>query len=145
MKKTASDMVKEGRPVWFGADAGKESNRELGVFDPEIYDYSSLYGMELKLDKAERLDYGYSRMTHAMVFTGVDIDEDSKPRRWRVENSWGTGVGDKGFYTMSDSWFDEYNYEIMVDKKYLSEELLKVLDTEPIVLKPWDPMGALAL
>jgi bleomycin hydrolase len=84
-------------------------------------------------------------MTHAMVFTGVDIDEDSKPRRWRVENSWGTGVGDKGFYTMSDSWFDEYNYEIMVDKKYLSEELLKVLDTEPIVLKPWDPMGALAL
>ena len=145
MKKTASDMVKDGRPVWFGADAGKESSRELGVFDPEIYDYGSLYGMELKLDKAERLDYGYSRMTHAMVFTGVDIDEDDKPRRWRVENSWGTGVGDKGFYTMSDSWFDEYSYEVMVDKKYLSEELLKVLDTEPIVLKPWDPMGALAL
>jgi bleomycin hydrolase len=144
MKKAAAEMVKDGHPVWFGADAGKASYRDLGVFDPEIYDYGTVYGTEFGLDKAERLDYGQSRMTHAMVFTGVDIDEGGGPRRWRVENSWGEEPGDKGFYTMVDGWFDEYCYEVMVDKKYLSEELLKVLDTEPLVLKPWDPMGALA-
>lgn len=145
MKRTAAEMVKDGRPVWFGADAGKASYRDLGVFDTEIYNYGMVYGTEFGLDKAERLDYGQSRMTHAMVFTGVDVDEEGNPRRWRVENSWGEEPGDKGFYTMTDGWFEEYNYEVMVDKKYLSEELLRVLDTEPIVLKPWDPMGALAL
>jgi len=144
MKKAAGEMVKDGHAVWFGADAGKMSHRDMGVFDPNIYDYERVYGIEFKLDKAARLDYGHSRMTHAMVFTGVDIDEDGKPRKWRVENSWGDRVGDKGFYTMSDRWFEEYTYEVMIQKKYLSEELLKVLVTEPIVLKPWDPMGALA-
>ncbi len=138
-------MVKDGRPVWFGADAGKASYREMGVFDTEIFDYGAVYGTEFRLDKAGRLDYGQSRMTHAMVFTGVDVDEEGKPMKWRVENSWGTGVGDKGFYTMTDRWFREYNYEVMVDKRYLSKDLLEVLDTEPIVLKPWDPMGALAI
>jgi bleomycin hydrolase len=145
MKRAAAEMVRDARPVWFGADAGKASNRDLGVFDPEIYDYGNLYGTEFALDKSDRLDYGQSRMTHAMVFTGVDLDEEGTTRRWRVENSWGDKVGDRGFYTMSDSWFEEYNYEVMVDRSYLPEELLKVLKTEPIVLKPWDPMGALAL
>ena len=144
MEKAASKMVKEGKPVWFGADAGKMSYREQGVFDMGIYDYDNVYGSEFKLDKAARLDYGYSKMTHAMVFTGVDIDETEKPRKWRVENSWGTKVGDKGFYTMSEEWFREYVYEVMIDRSYLSKEILEVLDTEPVKLNPWDPMGALA-
>jgi bleomycin hydrolase len=144
MKKTAAEMVKEGKPVWFGCDAGKRSNRKLGVFDVDIYDYETTYGTEFKLDKAERLDYGQSRMTHAMVFVGVDIDEVGNSRKWRVENSWGPEAGDKGFYMMTDKWFNEYMYEVMVDKKYLPDSLLKVLETEPIKLKPWDPMGALA-
>jgi bleomycin hydrolase len=139
------EMVRDGRPVWFGADAGKASNRELGVFNTEIYDYGSTYSTDFRLSKGERLDYGQSRMNHAMVFTGVNIGEDGSPRRWRVENSWGEEPGDKGFYVMSDSWFDEYTYEVMVDRAYLSEELLRALEMEPIVLKPWDPMGALAL
>ena len=109
-----------------------------------IYDYDKVYGSEFKLNKAGRLDYGYSKMTHAMVFTGVDIDETENPRKWRVENSWGTKVGDKGFYTMSDKWFREYVYEVMIDRSYLSKEILEVLDTEPVKLNPWDPMGALA-
>jgi len=144
MVKGASEMVKEGKPVWFGADAGKMSYREQGVFDMGIYDYDKVYGTEFKLDKAARLDYGYSKMTHAMVFTGVDIDETENPRKWRVENSWGTKVGDKGFYTMSDKWFREYVYEVMIDRSYLPKELLAILDTEPVKLNPWDPMGALA-
>jgi len=83
-------------------------------------------------------------MTHAMVFTGVNLDPDGNPNRWRVENSWGTKPGDKGFYTMTTPWFKEYLYEVLVDREYLPEELLPVLETEPIALDPWDPMGALA-
>ena len=84
-------------------------------------------------------------MTHAMVMTGVDLDEEKKPVKWRVENSWGTKIGDKGYMVMSDGWFDEYLYEITVSRKKLSPELLKILETEPVVvLPPWDPMGALA-
>jgi bleomycin hydrolase len=74
----------------------------------------------------------------------VDLDHDEQPRKWRVENSWGTEHGDKGYEMMTDAWFEEYLYEITVHKKYLSEELLDLLDTDPIVLPPWDPMGALA-
>jgi len=144
MVESAKRMVTDRRPVSFGADAGKCRNRELGVFDTGIYDYETLYGSPLGLDKAERLDYGYSRMTHAMVFTGVNLDDDGEPTKWRVENSWGPEPGDKGFYTMTTPWFREYLYEVMVDRRYLAEELLGVLDTEPTALKPWDPMGALA-
>ncbi len=79
-----------------------------------------------------------------MVFTGVDINDAGIPTNWKVENSWGEKVGDKGFYTMTTEWFKEYNFEVIVKKKYLSEEILKVLESEPIVLPPWDPMGALA-
>lgn len=145
MKKAAIEMIKDGRPVWFGADAGKRRHREMGVFDTRIYDYETLYGLKFGLDKADRLDYGQSRMTHAMVFTGVDLDDEGDPRRWRVENSWGDEIGDEGFYTMSDDWFEEYVYEVMVDRSYMSTTLQEVLETEPTVLKPWDPMGALAL
>ena len=74
----------------------------------------------------------------------MNVDDAGKPTRWRVENSWGPDPGDKGFYTMTTPWFREYLYEVMVDRRYLGEELLGVLGTEPTVLKPWDPMGALA-
>jgi bleomycin hydrolase len=144
MIEAAKQMVTTSIPVWFGADAGKARNRKLGVFDTDIYDHDTLYGTTYRLDKAERLDYGYSKMTHAMVFTGVNLDTEGNPNRWRVENSWGIEPGDKGFYTMTTSWFKEYLYEVLVDQEYLPEELLPVLETEPIELDPWDPMGALA-
>ena len=82
-------------------------------------------------------------MTHAMLFTGVDV-VDGKPRRWRVENSWGEDSGQKGYYTMNDSWYDEYMFEIAAPKKYLTEKMLAGLESEPIVLPAWDPMGSLA-
>jgi bleomycin hydrolase len=103
-----------------------------------------VYGVEFNLDKAGRLDYGHSRMTHAMVLTGVDVDESSHPVKWKVENSWGTDVGDKGYFLMTDQWADEYVYEIAVHKHYVDPALLLVLDTDPIILPPWDPMGGLA-
>jgi bleomycin hydrolase len=83
-------------------------------------------------------------MTHAMVLTGVDLDDEGRPMKWRVENSWGTDLGDEGYMLMTDAWFDEFVYELTVSKSTLAPELVEVLKTEPIVLPPWDPMGALA-
>jgi bleomycin hydrolase len=143
-KKAALDMLLDEKAVWFGCDVGKGLERDLGILDPDVLDYRSVYGLELGMDKAERLEYCHSAMNHAMVLTGVDVADKGKPSKWRVENSWGEKVGDKGFLVMSDAWFDEYTYEIVVDKQYLPKELLPVLDTEPVRLPPWDPMGALA-
>ena len=83
-------------------------------------------------------------MTHAMVLTGVDLDENDKPFKWRVENSWGDKGGDKGFMVMTDAWFDEYLYEVVVDKSYLGPDISALLGTTPEILPPWDPMGSLA-
>jgi len=144
MKKAAIRQLQNGEPVWFGCDVGKFLERELGWMDNQLFDYESIYGSTSKLSKAERLDYGESLMTHAMVFTGVDLDDSGSPRKWRVENSWGEKGGDKGFYGMADSWFDEFNYEVVVHRKYLDEDVVALLDREPVGLEPWDPMGSLA-
>ncbi len=144
MKQAASDMITGGHVVWFGCDVGKMLDRDLGVLDLDLFDYSLVYGASFELGKADRLDYGQSRMTHAMVLTAVDLCEDGRPVKWRVENSWGTEHGDEGYLLMTDSWFDEYVYEVTVSKDVLPDDLLAVLDTEPTVLPPWDPMGALA-
>jgi bleomycin hydrolase len=144
-KKAALDMVVDGAPVWFGCDVGKMLDRDLGILDMKLFDYSLAYNTTFTSDKAERVDYGQSVMTHAMVFTGVDVDANGKPTKWRVENSWGEQVGDKGFLVMSDTWFDQYMYEVVVDKRFVPAEVLALLDTEPVKLHPWDPMGSLAI
>jgi bleomycin hydrolase len=145
LKRAAVEMIKEGKSVWFGCDVGKEFDRDLGLMDLELYDYSGLYGLDFAMNKAERLDYGASLMTHAMVFTGVDLDAEDQPRKWRVENSWGDKSGDKGFMLMTDAWFDQYTYEVVVEKKYVAPEILTLLETEPVGLPPWHPMGSLAI
>ena len=145
MKQAAIKSIKDNNPVWFGCDVGKYFNRKLGVMDDKLFDFKLFYGTKFNLSKKDRLEYGESKMTHAMLFTGVDLDSDGKSQKWRVENSWGTVNGDKGYHIMSDSWFDEFNYEVVVEKKYLSDSLIKLYnETEPIRLSPWDPMGALA-
>jgi len=143
IKDITMRQLLDGRPVWMGCDTGKQNERNLGLWDAHLYDYDGVYGSEFGMDKAARLDYGQTQMTHAMLFTGVDVS-DGKPRKWRVENSYGEKVGDKGFFMMNDSWFDEYMFEIVAPKRYLSAERQAQLDIEPAVLPPWDPMGALA-
>jgi len=144
LKKAAIKSIKNNEAVWFGCDVGKMFNRELGIMDMDLYDYEKLFDTKFKMNKASRLEYGDSAMTHAMLFTGVDLKRNT-PKKWRVENSWGDKNGDKGYYLMSDSWFDEYNYEVVVDKKYLSNKTLEIFNREPHNLEPWDPMGALAV
>ena len=144
LKKAAIAQMKDGEPVWFGCDVGKRSSRDGGIMDTELYDLDHLFDTTFGMTKGERLDYGQSLMTHAMVFQGVNLDENGNPNRWRVENSWGENAGKDGYYVMSDRWFDEYTYQIVVNKKYLPKEVLDVYESEPIMLEPWDPMGSLA-
>ena len=143
IKSITMRMLQDGKPVWMGCDTGKQMHRDLGLWDSDLFDYDSVYGADFSLDKASRLEFHQTSMTHAMMFTGVDV-VDGRPRRWRVENSWADKVGDKGFCLMNDSWFAEYMFEIAAPKSYLPEELQQALDLEPIVLPPWDPMGSLA-
>lgn len=144
MKQAAIAQLKDGEPVWFGCDVGKRSFRDGGLMDTGIYDVETLFDTDFPMTKAERLEYGQSLMTHAMVFQGVNLDENGKPDRWRVENSWGEEAGKKGYFVMSDRWFDEYNYQVVVNKKYLSSKALEAYEKEPVRLNPWDPMGSLA-
>jgi bleomycin hydrolase len=143
MKDIAARTLQSGEPVWFGCDVAKMMSNEYGVWDTSLYDLPSVYDTSFTLDKADRLAYHETQMTHAMLFTGVDVT-DGVARRWRVENSWGSDKGKDGFYTMNDSWFDEYVFEIAVRRDALPEDLRQALDTEPIVLPAWDPMGSLA-
>lgn len=143
MKQLAIRQIQDNESVWFGCDVGKFSNRDHGIMDLDLYDYETTLGIQMAMTKAERLDYKGSVMTHAMVLTGVNLVE-GKPNRWKVENSWGEKLGNKGYFVMSDKWMDEYTYQIVVNKKYLSDDLRKAWEQEPIELKPWDPMGSLA-
>ena len=143
LKRLAQEQLVGGEPVWFGCDVGQQMSLDLGLWDAALYDYGSIYDHEFAMGKADRLVYRESLMTHAMLFTGVDVI-DGVPRRWRVENSWGDEKGVKGYWTMNDSWFDEYVFEIAVPRRLLPPELAERLDDDPIVLPAWDPMGSLA-
>ena len=145
LKELAIAQMQAGETVWFGSDVGQSSNRKAGIMADGMYDFTSSMDIQLTQDKAGRLDYSESLMTHAMVLTGVDLDENGKAKKWKVENSWGEKVGDKGYFVASDAWMDEYTYQIVVRKEFLTEAELATYEAEPIVLAPWDPMGALAL
>mgnify|MGYP005657798337 FL=1 len=143
MKSITQEILEDGMPVWMGCDVGKQMDRKRGLWDANLFETNELYGVDYGMSKADRLRYGQTMMTHAMLFTGVDVYE-GKPRRWRVENSWGDDSGQKGFYTMNDNWYDEHMFEIASPKKYLTEKMVEGLETVPIVLEAWDPMGSLA-
>ena len=143
MKAVTQRLLEDGMPVWMGCDVGKEMDRKKGLWDADLFDVEGLYGVEYGMDKANRLRHNQTMMTHAMLFTGVDV-VNGRARRWRVENSWGGETGQKGYYTMNDSWYDEYMFEIAAPTSYLNEKMVAGLETEPVVLPAWDPMGSLA-
>ena len=144
LKELAIAQMQAGETVWFGSDVGQSSNRKAGVMAEGMHDFTASMDIGLTQDKAGRLDYSESLMPHAMVLTGVDLDEDGKAKKWKVENSWGEKVGKKGYFVASDAWMDEYTYQIVVRKEFLTAAELAAYEAEPLVLAPWDPMGALA-
>lgn len=140
LKKFAVKSIKDGTPLWFGCDIDKGHHSDLGVLSTKIYNFDMLFGSGEPLSKEDRISYHHSSATHAMVLTGVNLD-NSRPNRWQVENSWGDDNGKAGFLTMTNEWFDEYVFDIVVDKKYLSRRILSVLKEPAISIKPWDGIG----
>jgi bleomycin hydrolase len=143
LKELIITQIKAGEPVWFGSDVSKFGDRNGGVWDDKSFEIEDMLGMNLTLSKEDQLDYRDSAMNHAMVITGVDI-VDMKPKRYKIENSWGGDHGEKGYFVITDTRFDRYVYQAVINKKYLKPEELAAYEAKPIVLKPWDPMGSLA-
>lgn len=144
MKELIVKQMQDGEVVWFGSDVGYDGNRKTGVWDDKGFDYETAFGMNFNLTKEDGLDYWRSAMNHAMVITGVNLDENGKPNRWKIENSWGDENGNKGYYLMSDTWFDHYVYQAVIHEKYLDAAQTEDLKKAPKHLNPWDPMGSLA-
>ena len=141
LKRVTIASIKDGAPVWFGCDVGRFSDRKKGILDSDLYDYDNTLTELGEFSKKDRLINYSSFMTHAMTFVGVDLDENGKPLMWEVENSWGDEVGKKGIFSMSDKWFDDHNYSVVVDKKYVSDEFMKAFDKEVIELDYFDPLA----
>ncbi len=129
--------------VWFGSDVARYGDRTRGVWDDQSYDIEEMTGLDLFMTKSDELDYAQSAMNHAMVITGVNLDDD-QPNRWKIQNSWGDANGNKGYYLATDTWFDKYVYQAVIHIDRLTPEQRAAWDQPPVVLKPWDPMGSLA-
>lgn len=144
MINAAISSLKDKEAMWFGCDVGKLSDRNLGILDSDIFNYDLTMGYYPPWTKEKRLNYYETRLTHAMVITGVNLDNDGTPINWEVENSWGDTPGKKGMFSMSNKWFEEFTYQLIIDKKYLPEEWRKKFDNKDVIeLSPWDPMGAI--
>lgn len=140
------DSIRANEAVWFGCEVSKRYVAKQGFLDLTAHDYELVLGVNVQtgLDKANRLLYGDSLMTHAMVLTGCHL-ENEKVVKWRVENSWGEDRGEKGYLMMTSDWFKEFVFEIVVDKNIVPASVLAVMEMEPVVLPAWDPLGALAI
>lgn len=138
-KDYALKKVRNHEAVLFSCDVGRDSLRKEGLLMKGIYNYDLIFQTNFEVDKATRLEIGDTSMTHCMLIVGADIEND-KPIKWKVENSWGTDVGKKGFFVMSDEWFNDNVYQLIVPKKYLDAEKLEILKQEPVVLPVWHPM-----
>ncbi len=143
LKELVLKQILDQEVVWFGSDVARYGDRTVGIWDDQSFDYDNMLEMSLFLSKEDQLDYSQSAMNHAMLITAVNLDE-GKPNRWKIQNSWGDTHGLKGYYLASDTWFDQYVYQAVIHEKYLSEAQMKAWKEAPKVLKPWDPMGALA-
>ncbi len=137
IKETAIKSLKDNTPLWFACDVTSEMYREEGYLATEVSNISEMFGVEFKYDKMERALLLNSECNHAMTLTGVHLDSNNAPVRWKVQNSWGEDVGKKGIFIMSDEWFSEYVYECIVDKKYLNDDIIEAYNKEPVVLEPW--------
>ena len=140
IEQMAIASLKDGRKLYSSYDVNKQLDRKRGYADLDNYDYGSLFGTIFGMDKAQRISTFDSGSTHAMTLTAVDLDSKGKATKWKVENSWGADFGQKGCLIMTDRWFREYMFRLVVDKKYVPEKILKAAEQEPIMVMPEDPL-----
>ena len=143
MEKAIINQLKDGEIVWFGSDVSYFGDRERGIWDNQLFDYQTPFGLNKVYDKADMLDFYQAAMNHAMCIVGVSLKK-GRPIRWKIENSWGNTSGDNGFYLMSESFFRAFTFQAAVRKKYLIKEELDALEKDAKLLPPWDPFGTLA-
>ena len=139
IKEMAIASIKDSTAMYFSCDVGKFFDRDRGVLDVDYYDYGSLFGTTFGMDKRQRILTHSSGSSHAMTLVAVDLDKDGKPKKWMVENSWGPGAND-GHLIMTDPWFDEYMFRLVLNKKYVTPKVMELLKQKPILLPAWDPM-----
>jgi len=142
IEQLAIASLKDGRKLYSSYDVGKFLDRKRGLCDIQNYDYESLFGTTFGMNKAQRISTFDSGSTHAMTLTAVDLDADGKPIKWKVENSWGATNGQQGCLIMTAEWFREYMFRLVVDKQYVSENLLKLSEQTPVMVMPEDPLFA---
>ena len=143
LKELVISQLKDGETVWFGSDCSKEADRDEGVWDDLSFNKDVLFQIDTTMSKEAMLNTRESAMNHAMVITGVNL-ENEKSTKWKIQNSWGEDVANKGYYVATDTWFDKFVYQAVINKKYLTEEEKAYLQKEPKKLEIWDPMGTLA-
>ncbi len=142
IKQIAIASIKDNTAMYFSCDVGKFFDRKKGVLDLKNLDYESLFDTSFSMDKRQRIQTFASGSSHAMTLIAVDVNSDGKPVKWMVENSWGASSGYRGNVIMTDEWFDEYMFRLVAERKYIPEDVLKMLDQKPIMLPAWDPMFA---
>jgi len=142
IKKFAVKSIQNNEAMYFSCDVGKQFDSKEGFLDIDLYDYNDLMGVNFDMDKSERIQSFESGSSHGMALIGVNVLPDGKTDKWLLENSWGADRGHKGYLTMTDRWFDEYMFRLVVNKKYIDIDILKILNENPILLPPWDPMFA---
>jgi bleomycin hydrolase len=142
VKELAIASIKDNTAMYFSCDVGKFANNKKGTLDINNMDYASLFRTQFPMDKKQRIQTFSSGSSHAMTLIAVDLDEAGKPKKWMVENSWGASSGYQGNLIMTDEWFDNYMFRVVVEKKYVPADIMKLLEQKPIMLPSWDPMFA---
>ncbi len=141
LKRMAVESIKNNEVMYASCDVGKQLNSDEGILDVNNYDFEAIYGVKFGMNKKQRILSGESGSSHGMALVAVDVDENENPVKWQFENSWGPDRGHNGYLTFTDEWFDNYVFRLVINKRFIDKKILEILEQEPILLPPWDPMS----